>query len=141
MRNQTADELHQELCDHVLGHVFGLVPGEKATQPLFCQVVGWPRGTALCVTPMLYVYVRPVQHRVLAVRPLWCSVVEETVQPRPLEPSYELGPDGLLCMLKRIVKRELGLTRYELCYDQCLYEPCPQWLVPGHVFSLSAGRW
>ena len=121
-------ELHQELCDHVLGQVFfGLADGRSGGAPLFCQVMDWPAETTRHLWSPLYVYVRLVEHQILSrCGTLFYWIEESRVAPRPQAPSHVLCDNWCRCRLRRRVDEATGLISYTVWYNQRCYEALRQ---------------
>ena len=132
-------ELYQELCDHVLGHVFGIAEGCADGGPLFCQVMGWPEVTTRGLISTLCVYARAVPHDTVKYnRTIYYRIPDGAVQPRPWTPAHSMQcNDWMVCVLKRRIDHGMDLTAYELCFKRGTYIPRSEWLVPGHLFGVT----
>ena|ERR1700748_743063 len=133
--------LHQELCDHVLGQVFGLADGRRGDAPLFCQVMGWPVETTHPSSGTMYVYVRLVPYKTLlhGNTPLYW-IPESSVVPRPQTPQYAPYLDWARYRLRRRLDETTGLTQYTVWFNMRGYGMRSEWLVPGHLYNLAALR-
>lgn len=136
----TMEQLQQEMCDHVLGHVFGVTHGVNMPDfsLSFFQVMGWPDFMHGTVPPhRVAVYARPVPCLNDPQRPFWLRIPDESVLPRPSEPKQMNEPGWFPCVIQRNLDPETGQANHVLYYDRRMYRPRTQWMLPGYVFQLT----
>ncbi len=142
----TMEELEQELCDHVLGHVFALTYGGDSVlnagqcQVFFFQVMGWPDPATLYSMPplRLQVYARPLDCQApQCERPLWRQVPENEVVARPSGPCHRPQPGWFPCTVYRALDGDTGQAQHMLYYDKRVYRPRSEWMLPNYLFKLT----
>lgn len=135
----TMEELEQELCDHVLGHVFALTYDHGCCNdtPFFFQVMGWHALRPRPVIPTrVSVWARPLHScQAQPLRPAWRTLCE--ADPRPSEPSRLPAAGWLPCSIFHTLDPDTGQARHTLCHDSHMYRPRSEWMLPNYVFKLT----